>query len=76
MQQSYDKSRASGVSAPGRESDFCVDFELPEGAIEEVIKISRRRAEYLGNMKDALLRDDIEKVRSIAEVLCGLAEYE
>jgi hypothetical protein len=53
-----------------------VGRELPEGALEQVIEISKRRAEFLGNMKDALLRGDIETVWSIAEVLCGLADYE
>jgi len=76
MHQSYDKSRTLGGPTSSIEPDVRVGRELPEGALEQVIEISKRRAEFLGNMKDALLRGDIETVWSIAEVLCGLADYE
>lgn len=54
------------------ESDGCL--VLPEGTIEELIEISKRRAELLGSMKDALLGGDFDKVKRIAEILCGLTD--
>jgi hypothetical protein len=48
--------------------------DLPNSAIEEAIAISKRRAERIGSMKEALLKGDFDKVIRIAEVLCGLSD--
>jgi len=61
------------IAIPDAGAELDGRLALPEGVVEEVIEISKRRAEVLGCMKDALLRGDLDKVKRIAEVLCGLA---
>jgi len=73
MHQTYDRGSDPMIVTPDERTELEGRLALPEGVIEEVIEISKRRAEVLGCMKDALLRGDLDKVKRIAEVLCGLA---
>lgn len=74
MHQTYDRSSDPTVTMSEGETEFDRSLVLPPGTVEELIEISKRRAELLGSMKDALLMNDIDKVKRIAEVLCGLTD--
>jgi hypothetical protein len=62
------------VAMAEEETEFDGGRVLPPGTVEELIEISKRRAELLGSMKDALLMGDFDKLKRIAEVLCGLTD--
>lgn len=74
MHQTYDRSNNPMVAVAEQEIEFDAGLVLPPGAIEELIEISKRRAELLGSMKSALLMGDIDSVKRIASVLCGLTD--
>jgi hypothetical protein len=48
--------------------------DLPNSVIEEAIALSKRRAERITSMREALLNCELDKVIQIAKVLCGLSD--
>jgi hypothetical protein len=74
MHQTYDRSSNPEVEVAEQEPEFGMGLVLPPSAVEELIEISKRRAELLGSMKSALLMGDFDNVKRIAAVLCGLTD--
>ena len=40
--------------------------------IDQVLKIAEERKALITNLKDALISDEIEKIKRYARILCGL----
>ena len=66
-----DKPSAVAVAEPEVQEDEG-GFTVPADVLQTLLEIAKRRAELLACMKDALLREDFDKVKHIAEILCGL----
>lgn len=50
--------------------------QILQTGIDQVLKIAEERKMLITNLKDALISDEIEKIKRYARILCGLAGEE
>lgn len=46
--------------------------QILQNGIDQILKVAEERKALITNLKDALISDEIEKIKRYARILCGL----